>query len=321
MPISLPNLDDRRYEDLVEEALALIPVHAPEWTNHNSSDPGITLIELFAYLTEMLIYRLNRITVENRLAFLNLIDAGSRTRDDYRDPNKLKEETRRVIANLRKPARAVTAEDYESLVLEKFSDEISRARAVPGRDLSPLSKTQDPSAHISVVVVPAPPKVLVSSVKGITDYMKRIEDYLEPLRLLTTIVHVVEPTYVRIGVRLTLHLEPDAVETTVRQAALTELSNFFHPGIGWRDGKGWPFGRDVYLSEIIERLVHVRGVDYVTRTKDERDRYVPALRVISPNTKTVIDDSVSLEPHELVDFSVSDTTFTVPPPPQRDLRA
>src|SRR5258706_14898886 len=113
MPMMLPNLDDRRYEDLVEEALALIPVHAPEWTNHNASDPGITLVELFAYLTEMLIYRLNRITVENRVAFLNLIDAGNRTRDDYRDPNKLKEETRRVIANLRKPARAVTAEDYE----------------------------------------------------------------------------------------------------------------------------------------------------------------------------------------------------------------
>src|SRR5690349_4133941 len=53
MPLPLPNLDDRSYTDLVEEARRLIPTYAPEWTNHNPSDPGIMLIELFAYLTEM----------------------------------------------------------------------------------------------------------------------------------------------------------------------------------------------------------------------------------------------------------------------------
>jgi hypothetical protein len=73
MPLQLPNLDDRRYADLVEEARSLIPTHAPEWTNHNPSDPGITLIELFAYLTEMLIYRLNRVTDENKKKFLKLL--------------------------------------------------------------------------------------------------------------------------------------------------------------------------------------------------------------------------------------------------------
>ena len=56
MPIQLPNLDNRQFTDLMEEALALIPTYAPEWTNHNPADPGITLLELFAYLTEMLIY-------------------------------------------------------------------------------------------------------------------------------------------------------------------------------------------------------------------------------------------------------------------------
>src|ERR1044071_5129365 len=74
MPITLPNLDDRRYADLVEEARSLIPTYAPEWTDHNESDPGITLIELFAYLSEMLIYRLNRVTDATRYAFLKLLD-------------------------------------------------------------------------------------------------------------------------------------------------------------------------------------------------------------------------------------------------------
>jgi hypothetical protein len=50
MPLDLPNLDDRTYEDLVAEALRLIPNYAPEWTNYNPSDPGITLIEISAIL-------------------------------------------------------------------------------------------------------------------------------------------------------------------------------------------------------------------------------------------------------------------------------
>src|SRR5215472_9429265 len=74
MSLQLPNLDDRSYQDLVEEALALIPTHAPEWTNHNPSDPGITLVELFAFLTEAIIYRLNRVTSRNILSFLKLLN-------------------------------------------------------------------------------------------------------------------------------------------------------------------------------------------------------------------------------------------------------
>ena len=60
MPLQIPSIDDRRYQDLVTEALARIPVHNPEWTNFNKSDPGVTLIELFAFLTENLLYRATR---------------------------------------------------------------------------------------------------------------------------------------------------------------------------------------------------------------------------------------------------------------------
>ena len=82
MPIQLPNLDDRTYDDLVAEGLHLIPTYAPEWTNYNPSDPGITLIELFAYITELLIYRLDRVTDENKLAFLKLINGSDRVVDE-----------------------------------------------------------------------------------------------------------------------------------------------------------------------------------------------------------------------------------------------
>jgi predicted phage baseplate assembly protein len=68
-----PVLDPRTYQDLVDEALARIPIHNPEWTNFNESDPGVTLLELFAFLTDSLLYRANQIPERNRLAFLSLL--------------------------------------------------------------------------------------------------------------------------------------------------------------------------------------------------------------------------------------------------------
>ncbi len=73
MPLRAPNLDDRRFDDLVAEAISRIPRYAPEWTDHNKSDPGITLVQLFAWLGEMLMYRLNRVPERNYIKFLQLI--------------------------------------------------------------------------------------------------------------------------------------------------------------------------------------------------------------------------------------------------------
>ena len=55
MALQAPNLDDRTFQDLVREARAMIPRYCPEWTDHNLSDPGITLIELFAWMVEVLL--------------------------------------------------------------------------------------------------------------------------------------------------------------------------------------------------------------------------------------------------------------------------
>jgi predicted phage baseplate assembly protein len=52
---------------------ALIPVYAPQWTDHNPSDPGIAIIEMFAMLVEGLIYRLNRVPDKHYIVFLNLL--------------------------------------------------------------------------------------------------------------------------------------------------------------------------------------------------------------------------------------------------------
>jgi hypothetical protein len=73
MPLPVPNLDDRDYAQLIAEAKTLIPAHSPEWTDLSPGDPGVTLLELFAYLTDSMLYRLNRIPDKAFVQFLNLV--------------------------------------------------------------------------------------------------------------------------------------------------------------------------------------------------------------------------------------------------------
>lgn len=74
MTLPSPNLDDLRFQsDLVDEARKRIVNYCPEWTEYNLSDPGITLIELFAWMTELMTYRLNRVPEKNYIKFLEML--------------------------------------------------------------------------------------------------------------------------------------------------------------------------------------------------------------------------------------------------------
>ena len=73
MTLPQPNLDDKTFAALVAEATKLIPRHAPEWTDHNRHDPGITFVELFSWLAEMQQFYLNRVGTESQLKFLKLL--------------------------------------------------------------------------------------------------------------------------------------------------------------------------------------------------------------------------------------------------------
>ena len=83
MSLPVPKLDDRGFDDLVEEAKRRIGLQCPQWTDFNVSDPGMTLVDLMAWMTEILLYRLNRVPERNYIKFLELMgvhlkSAGSR---------------------------------------------------------------------------------------------------------------------------------------------------------------------------------------------------------------------------------------------------
>ena len=73
MSLKTPNLDDRTFQDIVSEARKKIQIYCPRWTDYNLSDPGITLIELFAWMTEMTLYRLNQVPDKNYIKFMELM--------------------------------------------------------------------------------------------------------------------------------------------------------------------------------------------------------------------------------------------------------
>jgi len=73
MPLPAPDLDDRRFQQLVDDAKRMVQQRCPEWTDHNVSDPGVTLIELFAWMTDQLVYRLNRVPDRNYVKFLEML--------------------------------------------------------------------------------------------------------------------------------------------------------------------------------------------------------------------------------------------------------
>ncbi len=73
MSVRAPNLDDRRFQELVDDAKRYVQRRCPEWTDHNVSDPGVTLIEAFAYMVDQLVYRLNQVPDHQYLRYLELL--------------------------------------------------------------------------------------------------------------------------------------------------------------------------------------------------------------------------------------------------------
>jgi hypothetical protein len=276
MPIPIPNLDDRTFADLVTEGRAMIPRLAPEWTNHNPSDPGITLVELFAWLTESLLYDLNQVRDDTYTAFLSLLASPAQPGES------LDAAIARTVRSFSTLTRAARADDFTALAMDLAGGRAARATLIADRNLEGNSASEE--GHVSVVVLPSASTIGLSDpasrtcaalnaamssaavdtlrkdiVEGTPPSLPGLQDRL----LVTTVLHVVAPAFTPVSARVRLVGRSDANPTALAADVEAALRRFLDPYDGGDDQHGWPFGRAVYKSELLQKLEGVAGVDHV----------------------------------------------------------
>ncbi|MBN8592390.1 MAG: hypothetical protein J0M33_11545 [Anaerolineae bacterium] len=288
MTIPLPRLDDKSYAELLDSSLKLIPSLYPDWTNFNESDPGVTLVEMFAWLTEMLLYRLDQIPPGNYVPILKLIDPTGSIPAELQSPSRhdpkrvqdvLDSTLSQAILKLRTRYRAITTDDYEWLLLNEWqaSQEarrlgisLWRVYCVPLRDLTTRKTAEvEAKAHISVVLIAhqeGSGEIITGNKPG-SDLIAAVSKFLEPRRLLTTQLHVVLPRPIPINLSLTIKATSRPRDLAVFQTEIVRaVASMFHPLTGGKDQRGWPLGRAVYHSEVYALADRLPGVASVTIT-------------------------------------------------------
>jgi predicted phage baseplate assembly protein len=188
----------------------------------------------------------------------------------------------RAPASLRDRRQAITAADYESMALEA-SPAVAVARALP---------TTHPSGRfapgwVTVVIVPqsADPRPMPSF--ELRQLVQRSVSQRAPAAIARRIA-VVPPSYLPVGVQAVVAPVDLAAGAPVLAAVKSALASFLQPLAGGPDGRGWPFGRDVFVSDVASLLESLEGVDYVETLTLLRDGTPVGDHVLVPADRIVV---------------------------------
>jgi predicted phage baseplate assembly protein len=175
-----------------------------------------------------------------------------------RTAETIAELTARVYLWFRRTQRAVTLADHEQLARETPGAQLARVTAFANR-VPGLACVRAPG-HILVVVLPRLPAGRPMPSPGL---IQAVQVYLARREVIGTHVHVVAPTYRRVAVRAQVQAYPRVDGVALQRRIVDALNEFFDPLAGGPDGHGWPFGRDVYISEVLHVIDRTPGVDHV----------------------------------------------------------
>jgi len=261
-----------------------------------------------------LIYRTNLVPEKTQDTFLKLIHG-----PDYERPagQDLETAVRETVAELRELYRAVSEDDYERLTLFTWNasrgagiDAVARVRCLAEHTIDGQEKLAEAPGYVTLLVVPDSPlfhddPAPAYWVDPSGELTSSLKIFFDDRKLLTTRVRVRGPGGVRVKIGATIFLKDDArnnIGADIRQALLRR----FHPLVGGTDGRGWPWGRAVYPSDVFAVLDELSGIDYVENVTVVFDGPAEqkSLRIFDG-------DAVKLHPHELVRLEPSGITFTL----------
>ncbi len=281
MTLKFPDLAARTYEDILDEMVSSIPRYSEKWTNFNPADPGITILEILAWIFDTNLYMINRMPEESYINFMRLI-AGARgeevnllleklrkdknsDRDHLELLSFLKEieekknngQTINDIHRMKAAAlrflnsdyRAVTEENFAALAIEAT---IRRGEKEPGVKRAIVKGSPDGKVEI----------IVISDRQEKYEELKKIvKDYLEPRRLICTKIIVKEPVYSLLNIQIDVTLLPQAVSSS-KEMIKKNIMDFLDPVTGGDDKKGWPYGRSVSIYELFDIIEETQGVDH-----------------------------------------------------------
>ncbi len=217
------------------------------------------------------------------------------------DAESLEDAVLRVPAMLRTRDRAVTPEDFETLALAAGKGAVARALCLPPKD-------RNDAGIVRLVIVPQANTDAIAQCEGIAPeqfalhprLQSQVLSYLDERRLLGVQVRCLEPNYVGISVQTEVALEPEYNNYRAQEEILFKLRvslyRFFNPIIGGLDGKGWPFGRPVYPSDIMTLFQQTPGVRYlgvvqlfeIRKQEQTWVRSLPLAPVIDPGPQGLV---------------------------------
>ena len=211
------------------------------------------------------------------------------------DHTSLDEARNQAISALKTRWRAITTEDFEKLALEQAEFNLARAKCLPELDLTSPNPYEPSPGHVSIIIIPnvegdmpAPDQETIDNVWA----------FLDQRRLITCRHHVVGPAYTEVRVETRVVRDAQVLEERLERQIQDNLRAFFHPLAGGPgpDPEGWPFGRDVYASEVYQIIESTPGVDHAESlrlyTRGEGGDWVNA------------GDRVAVPPNNLVHFIV-----------------
>ena len=164
----------------------------------------------------------------------------------------------RAVELIDVPQRAVTVTDYETLARE--TPGVQLARVAARANLHPDFPGLTAPGVITVMVVPSLPRQRPTPSP---ELLQSVARYLGSRRVIGTRVEVIGPHYVEVTVRAKVNACLGVHKADLQQRINAALRQFFDPLQGGPDGTGWPFGRDVYRSEVLQVIDQTRGADHV----------------------------------------------------------
>ena len=254
MPIQIPNLDDRNYDQLMKETAGIIARYFPEYADIGPADPAVAINELFGYLFDITMYQLNRVTPEARQNFASLLGVPKTF-------GQAPEEALRLAhAKLARINRMVTADDIEAVIKKESLDKSVCSEPVR-RVWVKRNEAAGEALHVFVVQQGA----LTSITKKHKEDIRRIYTLIRRRSPIGTRCLVAHAPVLGVGLSAEIVKRRDSTISAGKLA--TDISNrltaFIHPLTGGESGQGWAFGKAVSRGDIYGIIEGTPGVDHV----------------------------------------------------------